>query len=245
MTWWLRVRIRLDRVLAVGLLILLGPLVLAMAVVIRWHDGGPAFVRLRRSGRNGAGFHVWKLRTMTIGRDSVRAAGSALSTADDQRITRVGVPLRRFRLDELPQLLNVIKGEMSLFGPRPEDPAFVDLADKRWRNVLCQPPGIAGLTQVLVHDWEAVALSDGEREPAYRKRVLPVKLAVDEWYVANATPLIDLLVVLALIERFGGGRRDTVAHRRVLPLVPSPAATILSTPSTNPRPFGPRDSQGE
>lgn len=241
MTWWLRVRIRLDRVMAVVLLVLLGPLLLATAVAVRWHDGGPAFVRLPRSGRHGAGFHLWKLRTMTVGQDNVRSGGSALSAVDDQRITGAGAPLRRFRLDELPQLLNVIKGEMGLFGPRPEDPAFVDLADKRWRSALRQPPGIGGLTQVLVHDWEATALTDRGLESIYRNRVLPVKLAVDEWYVANATPLIDFLVVLALIERFAAGRRNTLAHRWVLPRLPSPASTILST---NPRPFRPPDSQG-
>jgi lipopolysaccharide/colanic/teichoic acid biosynthesis glycosyltransferase len=241
MAGWLRLRIGFDRVAAVGLLGVLAPLVALTAVAVRRYDGGPPFIRLRRVGRRGAGFHVWKLRTMSPAPEDPQAAGSPLSAADDQRITGVGAALRRFCLDEWPQLLNVIKGEMALIGPRPEDPAFVDLDDERWCAALCLPPGIAGLTQVLVHDWEAMMLTADTREATYRDRVLPVKLAVDQWYVANATPLVDLLVVLALIERFAAGRRHTMVHRRVLPRLPSEASTILSTSFRHPPAPGSQD----
>lgn len=217
---WLQVRTPLDRVVAAVLLVVLAPVILGAAAAVRRHDRSPAFIRLRRVGLRGECFDMWKLRTMRAGQASARAGGSSLSAANDKRVTPVGAMLRRCRLDEAPQLLNIVKGEMSLVGPRPEDPRFVDSSDMRWRVVLRQPPGIAGLSQVLVHDWEAAVLATGEREATYRDHVLPVKLAVDHWYATNASPLSDVLIVVALIERFARGRRHTVVHRRVLPRLP-------------------------
>lgn len=233
---WLRVRLPLDRVVALILLVLLAPVMLAAAVSVRRHDGGPAFIRLRRVGRGGECFMMWKLRTMTVDGQSNRAGGSSLSTANDARTTPVGARLRRMRLDELPQLLNVVQGQMSLIGPRPEDPEFVDAGDARWRAVLRQPPGIAGLTQVLVHDWEAAVLATGDREATYRERVLPTKLTIDQWYVANARPGTDLLVMAAIAERFTAGRQHTIAHRRALPQLPPAVSESLSTTSRRPPP---------
>lgn len=228
-TRWLRARTALDRLAAACLLLLIAPVIFVAAAAVRRHDGGAAFVRLQRIGRNGQCFDMWKLRTMRPGRRGDRAGGSILSAADDERVTSVGQTLRRFRLDEGPQLFNVLKGDMSLLGPRPEDPDFVSPSDTRWRTILRQPPGIAGLTQVLVHDWEAIVLPNSEREAAYRNRVLPTKLIIDQWYVTNATPLIDLLVVLALMQRFLRGRRHTILHQRVLPALPPQVATNLTS----------------
>lgn len=234
MARWLRARVRLDRTAAAALLIPLAPVLLAAAVIVRRHDRGPAFIRLRRVGRHGVHFGMWKLRTMAVGSGGTRAGGSALSVTDDQRVTAVGATLRRFRLDEIPQLLNVVRGEMSLIGPRPETPEFVALADERWSAVLAQPPGIAGLSQVLLHDWEATLLATGEPEATYREYVLPLKLALDQWYVANAGLFTDLLVLAALAERFGGGRQQTVIHRRAARFLPSEVAAMLLADSHGP-----------
>lgn len=227
MTRWLRIRIRLDRLVAGLLMLMVGPMILVAALIVRRHDGGPAFVRLRRVGRQGEAFTMWKLRTMKPEGERGHAGGSILSASDDERVTRVGVTLRRFRLDELPQLLNVVKGEMSLIGPRPEDPEFVALPDSGWQAALNQPPGIAGPTQILVHDWEGEVLATTEREASYREVVLPAKLATDKWYVANASPLTDLFVVLALIERFAAGRTQTIVHRRLCARLPPEIVRML------------------
>ncbi|HOS43506.1 MAG TPA: sugar transferase, partial [Armatimonadota bacterium] len=103
-------------------LLLLAPLLLAVAVAIRLDDGGPAFFRQRRVGRGGRPFRIWKFRTMV---QNAEALGGQITVGGDPRITRVGRWLRRTKLDELPQLFNVLAGEMSLVGPRPEVPRYV------------------------------------------------------------------------------------------------------------------------
>jgi lipopolysaccharide/colanic/teichoic acid biosynthesis glycosyltransferase len=126
--------------------------------------------------------------------------------------------MRRTRLDEIPQLLNVITGQMALIGPRPETPEYVDDGDPRWQAVLSAKPGIAGPTQLLIHDYEAEHLGrDPER---YLSEILTVKLAIDAWYIRNASPMVDLLVAIAVVERFGLGKRTTVLHRRVCQAIP-------------------------
>ena len=102
---------------------------------------------------------------------------------------------------------------MSLIGPRPETPEYVDADDPRWPAVLQAPPGIAGPTQLLVEEWEAEALTGPHAGDVYRDQVLPVKLAVDAWYVANASPRVDAAVVWSLVERFVLHRRITAIHR--------------------------------
>jgi lipopolysaccharide/colanic/teichoic acid biosynthesis glycosyltransferase len=145
-----------------------------------------------------------------------------LTTSGDHRITPLGHGLRRWRVDELPQLLDVVAGRMALLGPRPETPPFVDLDDPRWQAVLRARPGIAGPTQVIVHGWEANL--PAASEDVYREVLLPVKLAIDEWYVEHASPSLDLRVVAALVQSMLGWHR-TVLHRQVERAVPS-AATL-------------------
>jgi lipopolysaccharide/colanic/teichoic acid biosynthesis glycosyltransferase len=215
MSWWLVARDPLDRAVAAVVGVTLVPLVGLLAALARGTTPGPAIVRLRRIGRHGRPFMLLKLRTMRTARNDGTAGGGELTAGrDDRRITRLGRYLRASRLDELPQLLHVLTGTMAVIGPRPETPAYVDQDDPRWQAVLRVRPGIAGPTQALVHDWEEHLLADAPPgDDVYGDLVLPLKLAVDEWYVRNASPLADLVVIASLVERFVLGRTVTWAHR--------------------------------
>lgn len=221
MTRWLRLRWALDRAVAIVLAFVVAPLALAVWATVRFKDGAPTMVRLPRVGRGGVEFPIVKFRTMRpTGTDGL-SAGPALTIGGDSRVTEVGRRLRHYRLDELPQLANVARGDMSLLGPRPEAPDFVDLEDVRWQGVLRARPGIAGPTQVIIHDLEAaIGLEDIGR---YESEILPIKLAVDRWYVESASPLIDLIVVSSLVERFLFRRLFTTAHRLLVREIPEVA----------------------
>jgi lipopolysaccharide/colanic/teichoic acid biosynthesis glycosyltransferase len=217
---WLRARAILDRAAALLLLAAAAPVIVALGLLVRRHDGGPAFVAVPRMGAGGNTFRMWKLRSMRAEQADGRATGLSLSGAVDDRITPVGRRLRAYYLDELPQLYNVVRGEMCLLGPRPEAPEFVDLTDARWRSVLATPPGLAGPTQMVVNDWERELI---DREPggtAYLRTVLPVKLAIDRWYVHSASPRSDALIFVTLVRRFLPGTGSTTLKSTVYRAVP-------------------------
>lgn len=218
MSPWLRVRVHLDRAVALLLLVPILPVIAVCALAVRRHDGGPALIRVARVGRAGAPLAMWKIRSMHAQAGSGLAAGPALTSGDDDRITAVGRWLRRYRLDELPQLWHVVRGEMALLGPRPEAPDYVERDDARWQHVLQAPPGIAGLTQVLVNGWEAERLRTATDNGCYRGDILPVKLAVDRWYVRSATPALDIRIALdTLLRRSGRSARVWSRARRAVP----------------------------
>ncbi len=219
MTRWLRVRWRLDRGLALLLAVVTAPVAAGLWLTVRLVDGPPAVVRLPRVGRGGDEFAMAKFRSMTVQAASGQAGGAALTMGGDPRVTNLGRRLRHYRLDELPQLANVVRGEMALLGPRPETPVYVDLGDPRWQAVVRALPGIAGPTQVLIHDFEAgLAITDLKR---YEAEMVPVKLAIDQWYLGHASPGVDLLVLLALVERFVLRRSTTLLHRRLEREIPA------------------------
>jgi len=217
---WLSFRGRIDRPVALILQLLLAPVLGVVMAVVRVIDGSPSIVRVRRVGRRSRSFRMFKVRTMTEFEASGPANSVALAGSGDARITALGRRLRRCRLDELPQLVNVVRGEMALIGPRPEAPEFVDDDCAAWRCVLEARPGIAGPTQLMVHGWEAHVLNGLAAEQDYRRLVLPVKLAIDGWYVDHASPWIDALVVAALLRHVVGGPRDTALAERVRRAVP-------------------------
>ena len=221
MTRWLRSRWAADRVLAALLAVLTAPVAGVIWLVVRAVDGPPAVVRLPRIGKDGVEFAMDKFRSMTVQSASGHAGGAALTVGADPRVTPLGRRLRHYRLDELPQLANVVRGEMALLGPRPETPVYVDLDDPRWQAVVWARPGIAGPTQVLIHDFEAgLAVHDLKR---YEAEMVPVKLAIDQWYLRQASPAVDLLVVLALVERFLLRRPVTRLHHRLEAEIPEVA----------------------
>ena len=149
-------------------------------------DRGPTFYSARRVGERGRPFNIHKFRTMRP------AAGPGITFRGDPRITEVGRFLRRSKLDELPQLFNVLRGDMSVVGPRPEAPDYVDWSSADQRIVLGARPGITGSTQ-LAYFREEESVSDDDE---YRTVVLPHKLALDRWYVEHATARGDLRIIL-------------------------------------------------
>lgn len=212
MSRWLLFRTRwLDRPAAVILVVLLAVPMIVIAAVIRMTDGGPILVRLERVGRGGRTFALIKFRTMHQAKGALTAGGSPLTAGTDPRVTSIGQRLRSQRLDELPQLFNVLRGDMALLGPRPEVAEYVDALDPRWQKVLEARPGIAGPTQLLAREWEE-NLPFGETGLAYYRDVLlPAKLAVDSWYLRRASIAIDARTVLAL------GRLSSAGIRSMLP----------------------------
>jgi lipopolysaccharide/colanic/teichoic acid biosynthesis glycosyltransferase len=180
----------MDVVLGTIGLVMAAPILAWAAVAMRLSgDRGPFLYRARRVGEGGELFTILKIRTMTTDR-----SGSKLTLAGDPRVTRVGRSLRRYRLDELPQLVNVVRGDMSLVGPRPEDPAYVDLTDALHRRVFSAKPGITGLAQLAYRD-EATLLGGADAEQRYRDEILPAKLRLDAEYLDRRSTLLDLQIL--------------------------------------------------
>jgi lipopolysaccharide/colanic/teichoic acid biosynthesis glycosyltransferase len=200
--------------------VVVAPLIAALAIAVLVVDRQPPFVGLPRVGRQGAPFTLWKLRTMR----SDGSSGDHFTVRDDRRITALGGVLRRYRVDELPQLWNVVRGEMALLGPRPEAPAYVAGDEPAWADVLATPPGIAGPTQVVVHGWER-RVTTAEQ---YRVEVLPHKLEVDRWYVAEATLAVDLDVLRSLLRSVRDPDAPTAVHRRLAIALPATMAAITA-----------------
>ncbi len=221
---WFQFRVLLDRLVAVVFGVLTAPIVAVLAVLIRREDGGPPLIRVPRVGRDGRPFGMWKLRSMEfIGPDGLAAGASLTQGADDERITPIGRRLRSYHLDELPQLWNVARGEMTLIGPRPEAPEFVDLHDGRWADIVSVPPGIAGPTQLIVGDWEREVIASSTDNSGYRNAVLPTKLAIDLWYLRASSPATDFLVAGTLLRRFLPGNEAWTLRHRVFADVPQAA----------------------
>ena len=170
------------------------PLLAAMAFAMRLSgDRGPFLYRAARVGTGGAPFTVLKVRTMSAG-----ATGAGITGSGDSRVTPIGRVLRRYRLDELPQLVNVLRGEMSLVGPRPEDPRFVDWSNPVHRRVFTAKPGITGLAQLEFHD-EARRLVGPDIEDRYLREILPAKLQVDLAYLERQSLMLDLRIIARTI----------------------------------------------
>jgi lipopolysaccharide/colanic/teichoic acid biosynthesis glycosyltransferase len=167
----------LDLVLASALLAFASPLLLAAVAAIRLESRGPAFYRQRRVGRDGAPFELWKLRTMVPGAEAMGAGIYVLE--GDPRITRVGRLLRRLSLDELPNLINVVRGDMALVGPRPTIQEQVDRYTERQRRRLEVKPGITGWAQV-----------NGRTSLPW-----PERIELDVWYVEHRSLRLDLRIL--------------------------------------------------
>jgi lipopolysaccharide/colanic/teichoic acid biosynthesis glycosyltransferase len=167
-----------DLAVAGVALLLLWPVLLALAALVRLDSPGPALYRALRVGRDGEPFKMLKFRTMRVGADG----GSGITGAADGRVTRLGRRLRAARLDELPQIINVLRGEMSLVGPRPEAPRYVRYYTPEQLAVLRVRPGVTGPTQLRFRD-EAALLTEADVEAQYVRDLLPAKLASDLEYV--------------------------------------------------------------
>ncbi len=204
-----KVKRLLDILVAAGGLVMTGPLLLLLAALVKLDSPGPVFYRARRVGQGGRIFHMLKLRTMYVDADR---RGPAVTLADDPRITRVGRWLRALHLDELPQLWNVLVGDMSLVGPRPEDPRYVAHYTSRQRQVLSVRPGITGAAQLLFRR-EAEVLGPDATDEDYLKWVMPYKVEVDLDYIAHWSLWRDLGILwrtftAVLANRLGRGSTE-------------------------------------
>jgi lipopolysaccharide/colanic/teichoic acid biosynthesis glycosyltransferase len=187
-----------DLAISVPLLVLLLPLMAVLGLVIKLETPGPILYRCRRVGLGGREFEMLKFRKM-----HEDAKGLALTSARDDRLTRVGALLACTKLDELPQLWNVIRGQMSLVGPRPEDPSFVGVHPAGYAEILRIRPGIAGLAQ-LVYARESRLLDGPELLQHYIQSLLPHKVAIDCLYVARRSIGLDVRILLwTLLVLFG------------------------------------------
>ncbi len=181
----------LQRLIAGLAALLTLPLVAALAVAVRLGSPGPVLYLSTRVGEGGRPFRCLKLRTMRWDPDAV---GAEVTVRDDARLTSLGRRLRRYRLDELPQLWNVVRGEMRLVGPRPESPRFVDLSDPVHREVFTARPGITGLAQLL-HADEAERIDRGDPERHYREEILPGKVRLDLAYLHHRSARLDFWIL--------------------------------------------------
>ena len=174
-------------------LLLLAPLLLLLALAIRLDSAGPVFFRQERVGRLGVLFRIHKFRTMRV---DAQALGPPLTVGRDARITRVGHWLRHYRLDELPQFLDVLLGRMSLVGPRPEVPRYVAHYPAALRaRVLAVRPGITDPASLAHLDEAALLAAAADPEREYIERILPAKLALQAAYAEHATLWSDLAVL--------------------------------------------------
>lgn len=184
-----------DLLLAAPALLLLAPLFGLLALWVSWDSRGPAFYRAVRVGKDGVLFHLYKFRSMRV---DAAQTGPGVTTHGDRRVTRVGAFLRRTKLDELPQLLNVVRGEMSLVGPRPEDPRYVALYTPAQRTILAVRPGITSAAS-LAYRHEEQLLSGANWEQVYINEVLPAKLAIDLAYLERRTLCSDIALILSTV----------------------------------------------
>ena len=188
-------------------LLLAAPLMLALALWVKADSPGPALFRQQRVGQGGRMFNILKFRTMRAGSDG---QGPAVTDAGDARITRAGAWLRRTKLDELPQLLNVLRGEMSLVGPRPEVPRYMALYEPAVRGrILSVRPGITDLAALEFRDEERLLAAAPDVERAYVEQILPVKQRYYLDYVARHSVGGDVRILLKTLAALLGAGKGT------------------------------------
>ena len=203
----------LDCLLSGAGLVLLSPVLFAVALAVRVTMGSPVLFRHRRAGKDGRTFVMYKFRTMTDARD---ADGKPLP--DEARMTPTGTFLRRFSLDELPQLLNVLKGDMSLVGPRPEVPRYVEIFHADYEEILTVRPGITDLASIAYRDESAVLAQAGDPEQEYVRRVLPEKIALAKRYVRQQSLAADAAVILQTVTKLISDRIRPITGRLFRPV---------------------------
>jgi len=181
---------------SIGLLLLL-PLLAVVAILIKFGSPGPVFYRGLRAGRFGKPFHIFKFRTMVINADKI---GGPSSSSDDPRITRVGGFLRRYKLDELPQLVNVVKGEMSLVGPRPEVLQEVLLYTNEEKRLLDVRPGITDWASLRFRNEGEILRGSSDPHQAYREKIRPEKIRLGLEYVRSRSFSTDCKIIFRTLK---------------------------------------------
>ena len=167
-----------------------------IVIIIRKEDKGAAFYRGLRVGRYGKQFRIFKFRTMVVDAEKV---GISSTAEDDPRITKIGRFLRKYKLDELPQLINVLKGEMSVVGPRPQVPWAVELYSEEERKLLSVRPGITDYASIKFRNEGNILKNSSNPDEDYLKKIAPEKIRLGLEYVNNNNMCVDLRIILATI----------------------------------------------
>ncbi len=194
-----------DIVVSAGVLMLLFPLLIVIAALVWVESGRPVFFSQERIGLGFRRFRIWKFRSMRP-----NDCGPAVTVAGDCRVTRLGAVLRAAKLDELPQFWNVLKGDMSLVGPRPEVPQYVELYRERYAGILAVRPGITDLASIAFRHEEQVLARSSDPELCYRDTVLPAKLALAEQYVRRQSFARDLRILIGTLAVLAHGSAQEV-----------------------------------
>ena len=181
-----------DLVVSALGLIVLSPLLLVLALLIKLGSRGGVFYRGLRAGRFGKPFRIFKFRTMVLNADKI---GGPSTSADDPRVTRIGAFLRRYKMDELPQLLNVVKGDMSLVGPRPEVLEEVRLYNDQEKHLLDVRPGITDWASIRFRNEGEILRGSADPHQAYREKIRPEKIRLGLEYVQKHSFLTDCRII--------------------------------------------------
>jgi len=184
-------------------LLLLSPLFLFVAILIKLDSRGPIFFRQERIGRDFRPFFIYKFRTMV---ENAAQIGSVITYGGDPRITRIGRFLRKTKIDELAQLINVVKGEMSMVGPRPEVPRYVEMFRQDYEEILKIRPGITDLASLKYQDEAELLGTSASPEEDYVKRILPDKLKLAKDYVQCSSLTFDIGLMLKTVPKLIGCR---------------------------------------
>ena len=186
----------MDVVISGGALLVLWPVLLLVALLIKIDDPGPVFYRQVRVGKDGKEFRIFKFRTMVVDADK---KGLAITVGRDNRITRMGRFLRKTKLDELAQLLNVFIGDMSFVGPRPEVPKYVDMYTPYQRQVLLVRPGITDYASIAYRNENDMLAGAEDPERMYIDVIMPDKIELNMKYLSEISPLADIRLIFGTI----------------------------------------------
>ncbi|WP_298609402.1 sugar transferase [uncultured Thiothrix sp.] len=179
-------------------LIVLSPILLMIAIWVKWDSEGPVFFRQERVGQFGKTFYIHKFRTMIVNAEKY---GMQITVSNDSRITRSGFILRRYKLDELPQLIDVFLGRMSFVGPRPEVPKYVNYYPSSLKEiVLSVKPGITDLASIEFYDENKLLGQSSDPEKTYKEKILPIKLQYCVDYVNKKNLWHDVLIILKTLK---------------------------------------------
>ena len=187
-----------DLFFSISGLVFLSPLFLIVAVLIKLDSRGHIFFKQERVGKNFKTFNIYKFRTMV---EDAQKKGLSITSGYDKRITRFGKFLRKTKIDELPQLINVVKGEMSLVGPRPEVKKYVDFYMVDYMKILKLRPGITDISSLKYRDEEALLKEHNDPEEYYVQIHLPNKIALAKEYIKKTSLVYDLKLIFLTFKR--------------------------------------------
>ena len=182
----------------IGLLVLL-VLLICVYIAVKIGSPGPAFFKQIRVGKYGREFYILKFRTMIVNAED---SGQLITVGDDLRITRIGRLLRRTKIDELPQIINVLKGDMSFVGPRPEVPKYVNLYSDAQRQILLIRPGITDVASIKFRNESEILAGSVDPEKMYIEEVVPTKLKYNLEYINNISVINDIRLILKTLLKY-------------------------------------------